>query len=117
VDVPGARPAAFKLVERAEDSFYLYRSSRKIGTARVEESGDWTARIETDDLRRTATAKSGPELLQLVGAYLLTLDARAAAARPVRRFASRAARRRRSGSASSSPNAPRPRASRRSTSA
>jgi hypothetical protein len=83
VEVPGARPATFKLVERAEDSFYLYRSSRKIGTARVEENGDWTARIEAGDLKRTAAAKSGRELLLLVGAYLLTREAREAAARPV----------------------------------
>jgi len=83
VEVPGARPAAFKLVERAADSFYLYRSSRKIGTARVEENGEWTARIEMDDLKCRGTAKSGRELLQLVGVYLLTREAREAAARPV----------------------------------
>jgi hypothetical protein len=77
------RPAVFKLLPRAEDSFFLYRSSRKIGTARVEENGEWTARLEDEKPRRTATAKSGPELLKLVGEYLLTREARDAVARPV----------------------------------
>ena len=81
--MPGARPATFKLLPRAEDSFFLYRSSRKIGTARVEENGDWTARLEDENPRRLATAKSGRELLKLVGEYILTREAREAAARPV----------------------------------
>lgn len=72
-----------KLVERALESYFLYRSSRKIGTVRVEEKGDWTARFEDDDGEWIATAGSGPALLQLVGAFLLTKDARERALRPV----------------------------------
>lgn len=83
VQVPGIPPATLKLVERALESYFLYRSSRKIGTARVEEKGDWTARFEDDDGEWTATAASGSALLQLVGAFLLTKDVRASALRPV----------------------------------
>jgi hypothetical protein len=83
IEVPGVRPANFKLVERAEESFYLYRSSRKNGTARVEENGEWTARVEGGDARFVATATSGPELLKLVGTYLLASEARTAASKPV----------------------------------
>jgi hypothetical protein len=83
VEVPGVPPATLKLVERALESYFLYRSSRKIGTARVEPKGKWTARFEDKDGEWTASAASGPELLRLVGAFLLTKDARAKAARPV----------------------------------
>ena len=83
VELPGVRPAIFKLIERAAESFYLYRSSRKLGTARVEENGEWTARIGEGKAGFLATAKSGPELLKLVGAYLLAQEAREAASRPV----------------------------------
>ncbi len=83
VELAGVRPAAFKLTERAKDSFFLYRSSRKLGTARVEENGEWTARIGEGKSGFVATAWSGPELLKLVGAYLLAGEARAAAMRPV----------------------------------
>ena len=72
-----------KLVGRALESYFVYRSSRKIGTARVEPSGGWSARFEDKDGEWTATADSGPELLRLVGRFLLTKDARAKAARPV----------------------------------
>jgi hypothetical protein len=83
VELPGVRPATFKLTERAKESFYLYRSSRKLGTARVEENGAWTARIGEGKAGLVATAETGPELLKLVGAYLLAGEAREAAARPV----------------------------------
>ena len=43
IEVPGARPATFKLVEWASDSFHLFRSSRKIGAA-VKERG-WSAKF------------------------------------------------------------------------
>jgi hypothetical protein len=82
-EVPGVPSATLKLVERALESYFLYRSSRKIGTARVEPNGEWTARFEDDDGEWTAAAASGPELLRLVGAFLLTKDARAKAARPL----------------------------------
>jgi hypothetical protein len=71
-----------KLVERALESYFLYRSSRKIGTARVEEKGEWSARFE-DDGEWTASAASAPELLRLVGRFLLTRDARDKASQPV----------------------------------
>jgi hypothetical protein len=83
VELPGVRPATFKLVERAKESYFLYRSSSKLGTARVEENGEWTARIGEGKTALFATAKSGPELLKLVGTYLLAGEARAAALRPV----------------------------------
>jgi hypothetical protein len=83
VKVPGVPPATMKLIERALESYFLYRSSRKIGTARVEEKDNWTARFEDDDGEWSASAASGPELLRLVGKFLLTKDARAKASRPV----------------------------------
>ena len=46
VEVPGIRPSTFKLVDRGPDSYFLYRSSRKLGTARVEEDGSWSARFD-----------------------------------------------------------------------
>ena len=83
VELPGTRPTTFKLIERAAESFYLYRSSRKLGTARVEENGEWTARIGEGKAGLIATAKSGPELLKLVGTWLHAGEAREAAAQPV----------------------------------
>jgi hypothetical protein len=79
IEVAGARPAAFKLVEKAEGSFDLFRSGRKIGTARAEEAGGFSARFTTPDREWTANAPTPSALLQRVGRYLLTLDARAAA--------------------------------------
>src|SRR5690349_12619567 len=72
-----------KLVERALESYFLYRSSRKIGTARVEEKGKWSVRFEDEDGEWAASAPSGAELLRLVGKFLLTKSARVKAARPV----------------------------------
>src|SRR4051812_23382227 len=83
IEMPGVRPATFKLVERAKESFYFYRSSKKLGTARVEENGDWSARIGEGKTGVIATAKSGPELLKLVGTFILAGEAREAVARPV----------------------------------
>src|ERR1044071_9172214 len=83
IEIPGVRPATFKLLERAKESYFLYRSSKKLGTARVEENGEWTARIGEGKAGFIATARSGPELLKLVGTYLLAGEARAAALRPV----------------------------------
>jgi hypothetical protein len=82
VDMPGVRPASFKLVGKAADSFDLFRSSRKIGTARREEDG-WSAQFDAPGGRWTASAGSAAELLRLVGGYLLAGEAREAAARPV----------------------------------
>ena len=83
VDVPGARSASFKLVEKAEDSYELFRSSKKIGTGRVEERGSWSAHFEATRKRWIAGAPSAESLLRLVGAFVLAGEARAAAARPV----------------------------------
>jgi hypothetical protein len=80
VEVAGARPATFKLVEKAEDSYDLFRSGKRIGTARAEESGGFSARFAASDGEWEATASTSPELLRLVGQYLLTIEARAAAA-------------------------------------
>ena len=82
VEVAGVRPASFKLLEQARDSFVLFRSARKIGTARIEEKGGWSARFEGAGGRWKAIAPSGEELLDLVGKFLLTSEARAAAALP-----------------------------------
>ena len=83
IEIPGVRPAIFKLVERAKESYFLYRSSKKLGTARVEENGAWTARVGEGRSGFLATAKSGRELLKLVGTILLAEDAREVAMRPV----------------------------------
>jgi hypothetical protein len=83
VEVPGVRPATFKLVGRGPDSYFLYRSSKKLGTARVEPDGEWTARFAGPDGFFEAAAPSGPALLRLVGTYLLAGEARAAASRPI----------------------------------
>jgi hypothetical protein len=78
IEVTGATPAAFKLVGKAEGSFDLFRSGRKIGTARAEEAGGFSARFTAPDGEWTANASTPSELLRRVGRYLLTLDARAA---------------------------------------
>jgi len=83
IEIPGVRAAIFKLVERAKESYFLYRSSKKLGTARVEENGAWTARVGEGRSGFLATAKSGRELLKLVGTILLAEDAREVAMRPV----------------------------------
>jgi hypothetical protein len=83
IEVAGVSPVTMKLVERALESYFLYRSSRKIGTARVEEKGKWSARFEDEDGEWAASAPSEVELLCLVGKFLLTKSARAKAARPV----------------------------------
>lgn len=83
VEVPGVRPATFKLVERGPGSYVLYRSSRKLGTARVEEDGAWTARFDDAEGERRAEADSGKALLRLVGGWLLLHEARELAAQPV----------------------------------
>jgi hypothetical protein len=83
VEVPGVRPATFKLIERGPDSYELYRSSRKLGTARKEDRGEWTASFEALRKSWKANAKSADALLKLVGTFLLANDARASAARPV----------------------------------
>lgn len=83
VEVPGVRPATFKLVERGPGSYALYRSSRKLGTARVEEDGNWTARFGDGKSERQAEAESGKALLRVVGGWLLLHEARERAAQPV----------------------------------
>jgi hypothetical protein len=76
VEVPGISPASFKLAEKAEDSFDLFHSSRKIGTARREERGQYSARFEGAGTKWKATAKSPGELLDLIGTFLLAQQAR-----------------------------------------
>jgi hypothetical protein len=81
VEVPGVRPAAFKLVEWAPDSFHLFRSSRKIGTAAAE--GGWSARFRFGKKEWKGSAESADALLRLVGTFMLASEARDAAARPL----------------------------------
>lgn len=83
IEVPGVRPASFKFVERGQDSYELFRSSAKIGTARAEESGSWSARFAAGGKHLVARAGSTDALLKLVGTFLLASEARKAAARPV----------------------------------
>jgi hypothetical protein len=78
VDVAGIRPATFKLVEKAEGSYDLFRSGRKIGTARTEEGGEVSGRFTAADGEWSATSRTARELLQVIGRYLLTVDARSA---------------------------------------
>ena len=80
VEVAGIRPATFKLVEKAEGSYDLFRSGRKIGTARAEESGDVSGRFTAPDGEWSVTVQTARELLQFVGRYLLTIDVRLAVA-------------------------------------
>jgi hypothetical protein len=79
VDVPGVRPAAFKLVEWAPESFHLFRSSRKIGGAAKEDRG-FSARFKYESKDWRASAGDAADLLKLVGTFILAQDARAAAA-------------------------------------
>lgn len=83
VELAGVRPITLKLVERGPESFFLYRSSRKLGTARVEPDGAWTARFEDADGLWEASAGSSDELLRLIGRFLLAKQARASATRSV----------------------------------
>ena len=80
VEVVGVRLATFKLVEKAEGSYDLFRSGKKIGTARVEESGDVSGRFTGPDGEWSVTLHTARELLQFVGSYLLTIDVRSAVA-------------------------------------
>jgi len=87
VEVPSVRPATFKLKETAEDSFDFYHSSRKIGTARLEGRGSWSARFEGAGREWKAKEKSPDELLELVGRFLLAQKARESETAPVQRSA------------------------------
>ena len=78
--MPGVRPATLRLMWRAEDSYDLYRGSRKLGTARVEETGKWTARFDREGRAWLATAEDAPDLLRLTGAFILAHEAREAPA-------------------------------------
>lgn len=91
IDVPGARPSAFKLVEWAPDSFHLFRSSRKIGKATKEERV-WRARFQYDGKEWRASGESASDLLRLVGAFILAHEARDAAAAPAGKAKGRATR-------------------------
>jgi hypothetical protein len=82
VEVAGVRPATFKLVDRGEGLFDLYRSSRKIGNARSG-GGRWTGQFWTSGENWRIAADSSEELLALVGEFELLTEAREAAARPV----------------------------------
>ena len=79
--MPGRRPATFKLIEWAPDSFHLFASSRKIGTAAAE-GGAWNARFRFDGQDWKGKAESAAALLRLVGTFLLASEARDAAAAP-----------------------------------
>lgn len=70
-------------MEKGPDLFDLFRSSRKIGTARIEENGEWTARFEAAGERWTAVAELAADLLRYLGAYLLLGEARKEAERPL----------------------------------
>jgi len=83
VAVPGVRAATFKLLERGPDSYFLYRSSSKLGAARVEEDGTWTAFFGDAKSERQAKADSAKGLLRVVGSWLLLHEARELAAQPV----------------------------------
>lgn len=83
VEVPGVRPAAFKLVEKGVESFDLFRSSGRLGTARVEERGQWAARFAFDGKDWKARADSAEALLQRIGTFILATEAHEAAAEPV----------------------------------
>ena len=87
IEVTGVRPATFKLKETAEDSFDLYHSSRKIGAARVEGRGAWTARFKSAGREWKAKEKSPNELLDLVGRFVLAQKARESGTPPVQRSA------------------------------
>jgi hypothetical protein len=96
VEVPGVRPATFRLRWRAEDSYDLYRGSRKLGTARIEENSEWTGRFDREGKAWRATADSGEELLRLIGVFLLAQegkDAPSAASPAVAKDVSAAERR------------------------
>jgi len=82
IEVPGARPALFRLKEWAPDSFRLFQSSRKIGQA-VVERGAWRAEFRFRDKDWTAQAETPGALLRLVGTFILAHEARDAAAAPV----------------------------------
>jgi hypothetical protein len=82
VEVAGIRPATFKLVDRGDGLFDLYRASRKIGNAKSGD-GRWAGQFWTSgEMWRVAT-DSPDELLALVGEFQLLTEAREAAARPV----------------------------------
>ena len=76
VEVPGVKPATFRLRWKAVDSYDLYRASRKLGTARIEESGEWTARFDREGKAWLATADSAEGLLRLIGVFVLAHEAR-----------------------------------------
>jgi hypothetical protein len=83
VEVPGVRPANFKLKEWAPDSFQFFRSSRKIGTAAAEGAG-WSAKFNFGGKDWKASADSAQSLLRLVGTFILANEGREAAAQPVK---------------------------------
>ncbi len=62
IEVAGVRPATFKLVEKATASYDLFRSSKMIGTARVEDDGSFSARFDAPDGTWSATAEPLKEL-------------------------------------------------------
>jgi hypothetical protein len=83
VEVPGVRPATFKLVDKGEGLFDLRRSSGKIGNARPGKGGRWSAQFWLEGERWRAEATAPDALLRLIGMFVLATEARAAAARPV----------------------------------
>ncbi|MGH6922878.1 MAG: hypothetical protein ACRED5_03825 [Propylenella sp.] len=78
VEVPSVRPATLRLRWKAEDSYDLYRGSGRLGTARVEENRQWTARFDDNGKAWRATADSAQDLLRLIGVFVLAQEAREA---------------------------------------
>jgi hypothetical protein len=65
VAVPGVRPAIFKLVDKGEGLFDLYRSSAKISNARPGNKGRWSAQFWLSGEKWHAEAGSADALLRL----------------------------------------------------
>jgi hypothetical protein len=83
IEIPGARPATFKLVDTGAGLLDIYRSSGKIGNARAGKRDRWAGQFWLFGERWRVSASSADELLKTVGAFVLATEVRAAAARPV----------------------------------
>jgi hypothetical protein len=83
IELPGARPVIFKLIDGSAGLFDLYRSSGKIGNARAGKRNAWAGQFWLSGERWRVTAGSAGELLKTVGTFVVATELRAAAARPV----------------------------------
>jgi hypothetical protein len=79
IAIPGARPTKFKLKWRAPGSYFVYRSGRRLGTAR-EEDGIWTACFDAEGHGYEAHAPSPHELLHQLATFLLLIESHEAVA-------------------------------------